>query len=847
MPTALEWATEINKRGLSDRLAGRNKQIYDELVKRGLMEDTVNESEFVGPPQPTLGQKYSMDEDLEALVPQNLPPTPPQTPEQKRATSRAYRPILEAGGMLAGGAIAGGTTLGVGTVVGGAGGFAAGKQIADRLDEFLGLSESKGFTEGIVQGAKDIRTGATYELGGQVLGPAIAGTAKTAVKAPGRAIDWVAAKEWGVSRLLKKMKSVFPDLSDEAILLKAREILEQVRSGASKKTIKETRELAGRLGIKTKFSFAQESGSLKAGLYEQRTIAKNAELADVMMGKDKKIVQEAVDSIEKQLGKKPGEIRDVQTALESHINKLTGTSEAAKRATAIDTARLQAGKRIRESGEKLLKTLSDAKKAEYARVSELYKPIPTEIPLGGKILKDSLRDVKVNYRKMGGGKEALPTATVNEIIRLLKPTKGKTITFGELRNLQSLIKEKLRLDYKMLNPPPSVNKHAANLKILGDAVDDSLDQMFKLGPKNTKIIEAYQEASSQFKEFYIDVFKTGEVGSVLSPGAATSGVRLGYSQIPERFFKTGNVDSAKELIRAVGRKEAATLIDDFAGLQLAAKETDGIIKPAKAWEWFKKNRDVLKEYGLEKKYLDIIKRGKIAEKAKIDLDEFSGTVANRIVGMDLNSIIPNLFSGVGRKASARTMNHLLNLPGMKGNAVARHGLKRAFKDYVLKEIDNKNLKSIGVFLDNVKPGLKVLYKDNPKQLQSLFDYHKLVRKILPRNKNISYTMGSAIAEKLTASFGSTVRSGLQLFAVRIGKGWYFSSALNLIKNIAKGILGPSKEQVEALLAEAVANPEVARTIMMAARRGAPQKVIQTRMRRHLTTLGLYQADRRIEE
>jgi hypothetical protein len=725
--------------------------------------------------------------------------------------------------------VAGGTTVGVGTVAGAAGGFAIASGIADRIDEFLGLVEPAGLVESTVKAGKDIRTGATYEMGGQVAAPLIA--------VGGRGF-WGAAKKTGLGRLFKKIKTLFPSLSNEGMVLKAKEMLGKIRAGASAETTAKTAALKKRLDIKTDFSFAQKTGLTKAAAHEQSMAAKDAELMQFLKSQDEQILKEASSGVEaKFVGK--GTIRDVTSAVEKETAALTARTKKAQEAVAKDVAELGAGKDIQIAGMSLDKALATAQRSESARMKELYDKIPRGVELTPRIIKKTIKQLKADFKKIGGGSKSYPKDMIRLANRYLKKNKGEFLTFDQLRDLRGLVGESMRDAYAGAKPNMKLGRR---LKVLKDGIDKSLDEMLKLGGRDAKAATLYREASREYVG-YVKTFKEGQVGKVLETGAR--GRAVPYSEVPQRFFASGKMDAADDLIRVFGRKEAASKIDDFAGLQLVAKaEQDGVLNMAKASAWLKSNYSVLKKYGLAGKYTDIIKKQRVSDDALAKLDDYGKTVASRIIGMDVDAIIPNIFSGVGRKASQRMAQELLNLPGIKNNPAAKTGLQKAFKDFYLGKIDAKRIKDAGTLLKDLRPGLKVLYKDKPKQLQALYDYHELLG-VLSRNKNVTYAGGSTTTEKLTASgtLGGIFRNLGQLWAVKIGKGWFVSSFVNLGKAMFSAPGKYSQQQVERLLVEAIVDPKAAQTIMMATKRGASQKVIHERMRSHLVTLGLYQADR----
>lgn len=89
-----------------------------------------------------------------------------------QTAAKIARPVLEYGGLAAG--AAGGTPAGPAGSVAGAGlGYAAGKQLADLLDEWSGLKATTSLGKKFVQSGKDVVSGAAMEAGGQILGSAI--------------------------------------------------------------------------------------------------------------------------------------------------------------------------------------------------------------------------------------------------------------------------------------------------------------------------------------------------------------------------------------------------------------------------------------------------------------------------------------------------------------------------------------------------------------------------------------------------------------------------------------------------------------------------------------------------
>ena len=120
--------------------------------------------------------------------------------ETARVLSPIARPVLEGGGLMLGGAAGGigGAETGPGaiaTAAAGAGlGYSAGKQAADWLDEYAGVKQPEDLKSRMVKSAKDVGTGAMYEVGGRTVAPVL----KAGSKAIGKVIKPVLGRLSGV-------------------------------------------------------------------------------------------------------------------------------------------------------------------------------------------------------------------------------------------------------------------------------------------------------------------------------------------------------------------------------------------------------------------------------------------------------------------------------------------------------------------------------------------------------------------------------------------------------------------------------------------------------------------------
>jgi len=823
-----------------DELEGLVQQLIDNNVPEEEIGKFIQTHQSTTPATKLPGQFISQDRPI------------------RQAISNVYRPMLEMGGLVggevvggAGGGVAGtvvapgpGTAAGVvaGEVAGGSLGFASGANIADRLDEFIGLRKKMGLKESSIKALSDIERGAQYTVFGKAVGPALT--------IGGRGVAWMAEKT-GVAGVFRKIKEFFPSFSDKQILKKAENLLKEIRGedALAKKTGAQSERLLSEMEIKTAPTFGQKTGSVRATAHEQAATAKNNELKAILKGRDAQINQEGLEYIEKQFPSRKA-AGDILKPIEEHKAKLSTDAWRAEEAVKEQAAKLSTGKRTQQVGEEIKSVLTGNEKTTKEAINKVYAQIPEGVEVSANPIKKTLQTVIGDFRKKGGSADTMPTAINKQIVKHLKATKGKTVTFDKLRDWRSQVGEEIRDQYSSSSPNL---KLVRRLKMLESGVDDAMDQMLKSGNKD--VAEIYRIASTEFKK-YVQTFREKTVGKVLAKGKREAPL----SEIPSKFFEQNKMDAADDLIRAVGVKKASALVDDFIGLDLLSSAGTSLEGGGgkTAMNWLSKNKDMLNKYGLYEKYKNIISAKNISTAKIAALREYETSVAGKMLGTDPGKLIPKIFSGAGKTQSAKVMGELLEMPGIKGNDTAINGLKNSFKDFILAKIENSGTDILGNPLRSISkikevlltyaPAMKVLYRDNPKQIKALFDYHKLLT-ILSRNKNVTYAGGSTTVEKMSAqreTINTIGRNIGQLVAIQRGKGFFFGA----IKNLWSAITGApgkiSQERIEALMVEAIHNPKVAETIMNATKNlsGPALKAVRKEFKHHLIAMGLYGATKK---
>ncbi len=729
-------------------------------------------------PQPVAGevsdtrvQQPSPIEDTGLDIP-GLPSGEPFTPEQLGSISDVYTPFFEFGGLTGGSIVGGGAgipggpgVIAAGAVAGGALGFGMGAEVANILDEFLGIAEPIAFPERVKRAGEEVITGAEYEMLGQALPAGIVASAKGTV---------ALAERMGAGKIINGIKKMFPSLNMKEVLAKARQILDEYRESV-------------RLAQQGKGTI---SDTVKAVETQQAQLVKNADVA-------------------------------TQAARESLVTFQ--------------------GKGIQDVGEETYKFLKSTQKELEIGYKAVYDQIPKGLRLEGDVLAETMKSVVADYKKIGGGPNTLPSAIMRQIRKALKAkdTKG-TVTFDQLQDWSSQIAQEMRDISKSLDPNRKLNRR---LKMMMEGVQKNMDEMLELGDEHLVAKETYNKAKGMFLQ-YVDKFRKGTVSEVVQPGNLNAGNKIAFSDIPSRFFKQGKMDVADDLVRAVGKEDATKLIRDYAAHDLVSGKVkaDGTLMLDSGRKWLSRNKTVLNKYGLYDEFADMVSSQHVADDVVRTLTEFNKSLASKVLNSDVDKVISNIFSGVGKRTSGKMIRDLLNVKGIKGNKAAIEGIRESFKDFLLtsmegryKDIMGIPIKDIGkakTIVQEYMPVIETLYRDTPGKIKALKNYHKLLGEV-----------ERTVVERSTGPIKSLIESIAQLGFIQAGKGWKYSASRNIGRQLYEmtGAGRSSKNNIELLLRRSIYDPEFAETVMMASE--GTVKGLQERVNHHLLKLGIYTMDK----
>lgn len=749
------------------------------------------------------------------------------------------RPALEGGGAVVGGIVgaAGGAAagLGIGSIpgatvggVGGAGlGYAMGKNVADNIEVTAGGTAG----EMTARTLKDIATGMTYEMGGQVV-----------AKGAGAALSKLGQAKNAVRR-------VTPAISKAATERRAGQVLAE-NSGQGAIYEKNAADTA-KLGIPEYKPSLGEARNDPGLIKLQRGIERQPGTAGTAILEQKSANQTAVKDYLENEFKGNESIDDVVTALtrkKSEIEAVTGQEEAAATgarqalnpadtqtvgrgvADSIDEAQIPAKKAVNEQYANLPNDAVQTKNTAAAvkELKKAFRPGDEDVFPSRAIarVEEALQGPKPSTG--GHGKPADPVilgADGRPLRSQVDPTKAD-VGFQDLHSLRKDLGRQIQDASSGANPNREL---AMKLKQLKSAIDADIEA--GMGGDN-----AYKAAREAFSD-YANKFRTGEVAKISQRGQQASGRNIPDALIAKRVF---SADGADDFIRAVGKGNAATHADQYAAQDLLSKANPltGELNTNTAAGWLKKNMPILRKYGISEKYGTVAKAQARLELARAQESEFTKSAASRILNADVDKAVGSAFSS-NPSNTAAVVDGLMKQIGT--DSLGIKGLQNSFKDFLVSKVETtaKSIEGQPIIspaaiqkeLAKYAPAMRRLYAKEPGKIAALNKVSKAVE-IQGRSARSPVGGGSDTAENLNVARSIVGR----VVDIIPGSGF--------VKGMARAGLGKinelSAQEVNKVIARALYDPELAQTLMMAARR-RPAAVVEKRFNGHLITMGLIAA------
>jgi hypothetical protein len=406
--------------------------------------------------------------------------------------------------------------------------------------------------------------------------------------------------------------------------------------------------------------------------------------------------------------------------------------------------------------------------------------------------------------------------------------------FQELHSLRKDIGRQISDAVTGANPNLPMARRLYSLK---NAIDADIEAA--LGGDN-----AYQVAREFARDYYLK-FRSGAVGKVLQKGQQASGRAVPDAQIPGKLF---TLDGADDFIRAVGQENASTVMRQYAAENLAdsgaVNKLTGEINTKQFSNWVYRNRRVLEKFGINKDFDDVKNAYVLLDDLKLQQAEFGKSVAEKLLNADPEKAIKAAMAGaegVSGKNTGEIMRRLMGqLKSSEGviDPEALVGLKNSFKDFIITEAEttaktiagDQVISPAGILkaMKKYEPAMRALYNDEPKKIDALLNVQKAIE-IQARSAKSPIGGGSDTFEKAAIAQGIVGRLLDHVPGI--------SYTAKLARAGLKAIGNLNEIELNKLLARAMYDPELAQTLMMAARQQAPKEVAR-RINNQLVILGL---------
>ena len=436
-----------------------------------------------------------------------------------------------------------------------------------------------------------------------------------------------------------------------------------------------------------------------------------------------------------------------------------------------------------------------------------------------------------------------------------------TMSLRDIQGLRSEILEDLRTA-KDKGLPKSLRARLAKAVEIIDK---------KLGTSSGKEGKELQVAQKWWRENVAEKYGKGSVGDILRGEESVQD-----AMVAGKFFKTGPAgeQAATEFMNIMGDNAAAkTALREHINQKVYDLRSDktGEITRAALNRFLKIHKPALKKLGMTDEFNTLMKARVAADKALAVSKEFEKSVASRVLNGDVNDIVKNAFSGTGSKKKAAeeliafmkrpkpSRDELLyhatynTIPGGKlksgffgGKYQLEGGMLEGYGDnlYALKPpkgkyVDPKAIAGLqNAMVDEIltkipldKPirdlltstkmaaqfreydaALKVVFKDSPEKLKAM---HTVRRAI----KALEYKTGE------TAGEGERYAADV-VRRIAFLQGHSTVAAVDIARKTVRLLKGMSKEKIHKFINRGILDPEVAYSLMQAARGGSEKRMTQ---------------------
>lgn len=390
---------------------------------------------------------------------------------------------------------------------------------------------------------------------------------------------------------------------------------------------------------------------------------------------------------------------------------------------------------------------------------------------------------------------------VLDVIRALP--EGITVTFGDLKALRERLTDDL-LDAQASASPS--RKRIRVLAALQERVDNVINDLTQVA--DPALAQRYQQFRQAYFNEYIEPFERGAAFTVRQRDGR------GFYRTPDEnvaaaFFSPRNISDARQFKTAFGDDPDAQAALASAAMDSLRDSTvrDGVIDPRRLEGWLRAHESVLAKFPeIQASVSDVRSASQSLSVRQAQLDLRTKQVNDSLLGRRLQAVSRGTQTPeqviAGAISDPRQMRSLV--ASLRGDDAAMESLRRHVWDTAA---------------DLSPTRLKAFLENNAESLSRVFDLRHLsdlnnIQRARSLIESVPAPQGQGFRPDPTGAIARQIGSGVpqiqsRIFAAESGRT---SARFVLGDMFARFIRGRSQIQSEALLREALYNPEVARDL-----------------------------------
>lgn len=467
--------------------------------------------------------------------------------------------------------------------------------------------------------------------------------------------------------------------------------------------------------------------------------------------------------------------------------------------------------------------LRDSLKARRRATANRMKEIANEMGINSLDVSADYQNLKNSITDALGSKTFFSdTKQTPEVARLIKDFPDKRINFQQITDLRERLNDDILDSIGAANPS---KRKVRELMIIKEKVDDFLN--------NLEGGEQYRQFIDIYRRELIEKFEKGAAFKVKSKNKVGD-YQVTDEKVADAFFAPGNITAARQFksIYNDSDQEAYSALEAamFDSLRTYAGFSGEVIKPTQYQNWLKQHESVLNEFPqLRRKVRSI-------GDASTGLLQRQATLTQRRQQIENDILFKELKNASGEKANPeKFLQTLVNNPRLmrktwdKLSSEAKIGLRRQVWDYA----NTLEPKDLLTFIEKNQKALQTpLGSKHIEHLKTI----QAARAIMDRTPSPKgQASDNNPLKKLEDELGVGIpQIASRIFAIQSGRTSARFVATELAGRFFRGF---SKNEMEALMTEALYDPAVAEDLVQFMTYKQYPKRIAKRLNGYLLQLG----------